>query len=127
MAKNRDRRNQQGEMDDARGDEVSIPAVRHVGPTLESDPKYMDVENLSDQTPESLIQQGIGLDESNVRDIVSRGTETEPRSRQEGALRPDEPLKTRLLGDTSSDPHTDVGPENASTVQRRPGRDRNAA
>jgi len=30
-----------------------------------------------------------------------------------------EPLKTRLPGDTSSDPHTDVGPDNASTVQHR--------
>lgn len=30
-----------------------------------------------------------------------------------------EPLKTRLPGDTSSDPHTDVGPDNATTVQHR--------
>ena len=30
-----------------------------------------------------------------------------------------EPLKTRLAGDTSSDPHTDVGPDNATTVQAR--------
>jgi len=30
-----------------------------------------------------------------------------------------EPLKTRLPGDTSSDPHTDVGPDNASNLQER--------
>ncbi|HEX5234735.1 MAG TPA: hypothetical protein VFW25_05330 [Silvibacterium sp.] len=30
-----------------------------------------------------------------------------------------EALKTRLPGDTSSDPHTDVGPDNASTGQGR--------
>ena len=30
-----------------------------------------------------------------------------------------EPLKTRLPGDTSSDPHTDVGPDNATSLQER--------
>ena len=30
-----------------------------------------------------------------------------------------EPLKTRLPGDTSSDPHTDEGPDNATSLQKR--------
>ena len=98
----------------------SIPALRHVGPTLESDPKYLETTIAEGQTPEKLIEQGIGIDDSNVRDIVSRGTDSEVRTRQEAALRSDVPLKTRLPGDTSSDPHTDVGPDNATDLQRKP-------
>lgn len=30
-----------------------------------------------------------------------------------------EPLHTHLAGDTSSDPHTDVGPDNATVLQKR--------
>lgn len=32
-----------------------------------------------------------------------------------------ETLHTRLPGDTSSDPHTDLGPDNATNLQRRAG------
>jgi hypothetical protein len=31
-----------------------------------------------------------------------------------------EPLKTRLPGDTSSDPHTDVGADNATNLRTKP-------
>ena len=106
--------------------DTSIPAVRHVGPTLESDPKYLELDTGS-RMPETLIEQGIGIDDSNVRDIVSRGTDTADRPGQGAALKPGESLKTRLPGDTSSDPHTDVGSENTTTLQRKPDKKRNAA
>src|SRR6185312_15927424 len=85
--------------------DVSLPAIRHIGPTLESDPKYLEMADTGAQTPETLIEQGIGTDDSNVRDIVSRGTDLERPLGQDRGLTPDEPLKTRLPGDTSSDPH----------------------
>jgi hypothetical protein len=107
------------QMEDTSGD-VSVPAIHHVGPTLESDPEFRDVP--SRQTPESIIDKigaplpGEGID----RDIDAL---PELENRAVGGER----LRTHLAGDTSSDPHTDLGTDNAATAQRRSARKRHAA
>jgi hypothetical protein len=96
-----------------------VSAVRHVGKTLESDPEYND-------RPSRELAPQIGLIDPHGNDISASpnmhagsdplvGTEL---SETGSGIRV-EPLKTRLPGDTSSDPHTDVGPDNATSVQRR--------
>lgn len=93
--------------------------VRHVGKTLESDPEYND-------RPSRELAPEIGLIDPHGNDISASpnmyagsdplvGTEL---SGTGSGLRV-EPLKTRLPGDTSSDPHTDVGPNNATNLQDR--------
>lgn len=92
-------------------------AVRHVGKTLESDPEYND-------RPSRELAPQIALRDPHGNDITASpnmhagsdplvGTEL-----SETGIRV-EPLKTRLPGDTSSDPHTDVGPDNATNLPRR--------
>jgi hypothetical protein len=112
------------QMEDTSANEVSVPAIHHVGPTLESDPEFRNVP--SRQTPESIIDKigaplpGEGID----RDIDAL---PELENRAAGGER----LRTHLAGDTSSDPHTDLGSglgtDNASAVQHRGGRKRHAA
>jgi hypothetical protein len=89
------------------GHDIVIPAVRHVGPTLESD-ETTEGQELADAV-------------TSLQDAHSGTSIYEPRP--DSALPKDrnEPLRTRLPGDTSSEPHTDVGPDNATTVQHRGG------
>lgn len=105
--------------DELAGSQSGQSAVRHVGKTLESDPEYND-------RPSRELAPEIGLIDPHGNDISASpnmyagsdplvGTEL---SETGSGLRV-EPLKTRLPGDTSSDPHTDVGPDNATSVQRR--------
>ncbi|HEY1646345.1 MAG TPA: hypothetical protein VGF96_00055 [Terracidiphilus sp.] len=86
-----------------------IPAIRHVGPTLEAEPDYVEPPSTGYSTPEAQIAaEGIGA-ASEIRGISDEPlTGIEPES-----------LKTRLPGDTSSDPHTDVGADNATALQHR--------
>lgn len=103
---------------------VGNSAVRHVGPTLESDPKYLDEIDREggDRTPEAQIANvGAPADSTMGRsatDISADVSSTDDAAKARRNAGP-EPLRTRLPGDTSSDPHTDLGPDNASTVQRR--------
>lgn len=91
-----------------------VDAVRHVGPTLESEGKYDDILGTELPTPESQIANDAEADSLTIRTVQ------EDRQRlSERSIDP-ETLKTRLPGDTSSDPHTDVGPDNATTAQARP-------
>lgn len=85
--------------------DIEIPAVRHVGPTLESDETKEGQE----------LANAVAILED-ARSGVSR---YEPRSDVPAGREDPEPLKTRLPGDTSSDPHTDVGQDNAATLQPR--------
>lgn len=112
------------QMEDTRAEEVSVPAIRHVGPTLESDPEYLELVGSGETTPEAQIAEQAATAEPDVRKLLDQGID--PLSGHEVEARQPEPLKTRLPGDTSSDPHTDVGPDNATTVQHR-GEQRNAA
>lgn len=111
-----------------RDDETTItPAIRHVGATLESDPNYSETggEGL---TPEAQIANvGAPADHTMGRgatDLSADVSSTDDLAKATRNAGP-EPLKTRLPGDTSSDPHTDLGPDNATTVQHRgEGRER---
>ena len=85
--------------------DIEIPAVRHVGPTLEAD-ETKDGRELADAV-------------DILRDASSSVSRYEPPPHATAPREDPEPLKTRLPGDTSSDPHTDVGRENAATVQHR--------
>jgi hypothetical protein len=94
-----------------------VSAVRHVGRTLESDPEYIDLPSTGYPTPEAEIAAEAATAEPDIRAVVDDGFD--PISGRERTGAEAEPLKTRLPGDTSSDPHTDVGPDNAATVQNR--------
>ena len=94
-------------------------AVRHVGKTLESDPEYNQQPSRA-QAPERGLIDRSGNDLTASPQMYAGsdplvGTEL---SETGSGLRV-EPLKTRLPGDTSSDPHTDVGPNNATNLQHR--------
>ena len=107
--------NQSGSSKDSQSEQM--PAVRHVGKTLESDTEYNQNPGLASAPERGLISRGgndltasptmwAGSDPLNGTVTGSDGQRVEP-------------LKTRLPGDTSSDPHTDVGRDNATTVQHR--------
>lgn len=113
------------QMEDTRAGEVSVPAIRHVGPTLESDPQYLELVGSGGPTPEAQIAEQAAAAEPDVRELIEKGID--PLSGREVEAGEPEPLKTRLPGDTSSDPHTDVGPDNATKMQSRGERKRSAA
>jgi hypothetical protein len=82
-------------------------AVRHVGPTLESEGVFLP----SDELPENRIAaEGLVEDTVNMRAVTADDYDREAEAM--GA----EPLRTRLPGDTSSEPHTNVGPDNATVL-----------
>jgi len=104
-----------------RDDETTtIPALRHIRPTLESDPGYF--ASGGGLTPEAQIAKvGASPDTTMGRratDLSADVSSTDDFAKANHHAGP-EPLKTRRPGDTSSDPHTDLGPDNASTVQYR--------
>jgi len=90
-------------------------AIRHVGPTLEQDDRFLAVEH--NELPENVIQDEGLTETTNMRAVTA-----DPYDREAEAIGA-EPLRTRLPGDTSSEPHTDVGPDNAATLDT----DRNEA
>ena len=114
---NKPQQNQSG--DERAQSQSAQSAIRHVGKTLESDPEY-------NERPSRELAPQIGLRDPHGNDITASpnmhagsdpliGTELS----ETGSGLQVEPLKTRLPGDTSSDPHTDVGPDNATNLQRR--------
>ena len=115
VRRNREADEQAGEHDPLQ-DATVIPAIRHIGKTLESDPEYYAVASGGYSTPEAQIAAEAGpvdvdqrrMEEDDFDPLSGRALEDRP-----------EPLKTRLPGDTSSEPHTDVGPDNASNLQER--------
>ena len=115
VRRNRDIDEQTKEPDPLEG-VTEIPAIRHIGKTLESDPEYYAVVTPGYSTPEAQIAA-----EAGPVDVDQRRMEEDDFDPLSGRAREDrpEPLKTRLPGDTSSDPHTDVGPDNASNLQER--------
>ena len=108
---------------------TSIPAIRHVGPTLESDPHYFDVEREGGgETPEAQLMKEGTSPESHVgreaTDLSADISGSLGGANRGGTNAEPERLKTRLPGDTSSDPHTDLGPDNATNLQSRGERTR---
>jgi hypothetical protein len=84
----------------------TMDAVRHVGPTLEAEGVFLPTGEL----PENRIENEALTDTVNVR------AATEDAYDREAEAMGAEPLKTRLPGDRSSDPHTDLGPDNATAL-----------
>lgn len=102
----------------------SMAGIRHVGRTLESDPRFNEDDREGEGlTPEAQIANiGAPPDATMGRgatDISADVSSTDDAARARRRNAGPERLKTRLPGDTSSDPHTDLGPDNAATVQRR--------
>lgn len=115
--KTRQEQNQQDTIhEDQRSREIEIPAIRHVGKTLESDPEYYAVASPGYSTPEAQIAA-----EAGPVDVDQRRMEEDDFDPLSGRTFQDRPekLKTRLPGDTSSEPHTDVGQDNATDLQKR--------
>lgn len=75
----------------------TVDAVRHVGRTLESEEDRVYVPKAERLSPQ---EQAASEDDLNVRTLSGSG-ELKKEADSEA-------LKTRLPGDTSSDPHTDV-------------------
>ena len=104
------------ERDEPREGDIQIPAIHHVGKTLESDPEYFAVATSGYSTPEAQIAA-----EAGPVDVEQRQIQEDYFDSLAGRTLEDHPekLKTRLPGDHSSDPHTDVGPDNATNLQER--------
>jgi hypothetical protein len=104
-------------------------ATHHADATLDANPSYVgnerEVEGLvsDDLTPEARIANiGAAPDTTMGRgatDLSADVSSTDDAARIRARNAGPEPLKTRLPGDTSSDPHTDLGPDNATSVQHR--------
>lgn len=81
-----------------------VDAMHHVGPTLESEEEQVFVprrETIPDeQRAAAAAEAGMHVHTTSRLPGEERVTEHEASG--------SEPLKTRLAGDTSSDPHTDV-------------------
>lgn len=93
-------------------------AVRHVGKTLESEGVYLPTGEL----PENRIEM------EGMTDAVDMHAVTDDQYDREANAMGAERLRTRLPGDTSSEPHTDEDPDNATTLDDdRPHRRNNAA
>lgn len=93
-------------------------AVRHVGKTLESEGIYLPTGEL----PENRIEM------EGMTDAVDMNAVTDDQFDREANAMGAERLRTRLPGDTTSDPHTDEGADNATTLDDdRPHRRNNAA
>lgn len=111
---------QQGKQsqDQSAGKPEPQDAVRHVGKTLESEGIYMPTGEL----PENRIEM------EGMTEAVDMNAATDDQYDREANAMGAERLRTRLPGDTSSDPHTDEGPDNATTLDDdRPHRRNNAA
>jgi hypothetical protein len=93
-----------------------IPAIRHIGKTLESDPEYYAVAAPGYSTPEAQIAAEAGPVDVDQRRMEE--DDFDPLSGRTLENRP-EPLRTRLPGDSSSDPHSDLGPDNATNLHQR--------
>lgn len=104
-------------------------AKRHVGRTLESEGNFN--KRMGRAVPIRHADGGSEGNESDnleVRSVAPDAREDTADVADAGRASSDvPPLRTRLEGDTSSDPHTDVGPDNATTVQKRPERKRRNA
>lgn len=98
--------------------EQRMDAVRHVGKTLESEGTFLPTGEL----PENRIEA------EGMTETVDIYAVTEDAYDREADAMGAERLRTRLPGDTSSEPHTDVGTDNATNLDDdRPHRRDDAA
>jgi len=96
-----------------------VDAIRHVGPTLESEGMFLPTGEL----PENIIEREGLTDRPTLRELAEDEYDREADAM--GAER----LVTRLPEDTSSDPHTDSVADNPTTMDndRKPRRKRRNA
>lgn len=101
-----------------------VDAIAHVGPTLEADAlnTTSDASTPEDQIAADLEPQAVDV-QAIINDLtddlqiqtfatVDQNLDDPLQSTVNGrVVTGPEPLKTRLPGDTSSDPHTDLGTE----------------
>lgn len=87
-------------------EQTRTDAIRHVGPTLEAEGTFVPGGELPEKTIENRASTS----------AVNMGAVTADRYDREAEAMGAEPLRTRLPGDRSSDPHTDVGPDNATNM-----------
>jgi len=93
----------------------AVDAVRHVGPTLESEEQQPYVPAREQQVSKEELAAESDL---HIHRVETQGHEV--KIIEEGKPGTEtEPLHTRLAGDTSSDPHTDIGPETPKPVNKR--------
>lgn len=98
---------------DGHASEAETTAVlRHVGPTLEADNQFVP----SGELPENQIANEAGDEAVDVSE-----TPRDPLDREAEAMGA-ERLKTRLPGDKDSDPHTDLGGDNATNLDSDKGK-----
>jgi len=93
--------NQQDRQPTSKSQPRAVDAVRHVGPTLESEEAQTYVPARENASNEELAADA-GL---HIHTVSQPEGGDRPLELEESAA---EPLRTRLAGDTSSDPHTDV-------------------
>lgn len=89
-----------------------MDAIRHVGPTLEAEGIFVPTGEL----PENRIENEAVAGAGDIRDTTD---EYDREAEAMGA----EALRTRLPGDTSSDPHTDVEEERSGRRSRTRDKD----
>lgn len=97
---------------------TSTDALAHLGRTLESEGINDDVLGTGIWDPERNDEKEVGsvyLEPGAVVTLLSYDTVRDAVIE----VRRAEPLKTRLPGDTSSEPHKDLGQDNAGNVQDR--------
>jgi hypothetical protein len=87
-------------------------AVRHVGPTLESEGEQVYVPAREERVSREELAAESDL---HVHKISGNGEQIIEQGKIGSGT---EPLHTRLAGDTSSDPHTDLGSENEPEGRR---------
>lgn len=90
----------------------AVEAIRHVGPTLEAQGIFIPTGEL----PENRIANESGSRAINARDVPRDAWDREADAM--GAER----LRTRLPGDKSSDPHTDLARKEKASPRRKPRR-----
>lgn len=86
--------------------ERRIDAIRHVGKTLEAEGTYLPTGEL----PENRIEMERLTDAADMDAVTADQYDREANAM--GAER----LRTRLPEDTSSEPHTDLGADNATNL-----------
>jgi hypothetical protein len=91
--------------------ETAVDAIRHVGPTLEEEGTFLP----SGELPENRIEAEGMTEAGDVRAAID-----DPYDREAAAMGA-ERLRTRLPGDTSSDPHTDAVADNPTAMNTEKG------
>ena len=96
----------------------AVDAIRHIGPTLESEEEQPYVPTREEQVSKEEQAADSNLHVHSLNTLEGQGDEQRAVEGEKiGAAT--ESLHTHLAGDTSSDPHTDLSPETPKPVNKR--------